>query len=109
LRGHQRSDARGRVLFDTIYPGWYRGRTPHIHIKVHVGGNVVHTGQLFFADRTSDAVYRSGAYKAHGEPDTINAADIIYAQAGGHNAQVQIAKQPGHEGDRGQITVGVRT
>jgi protocatechuate 3,4-dioxygenase beta subunit len=109
LRGHQKSDARGRVLFDTIYPGWYRGRTPHIHIKVHVGGNVVHTGQLFFADRTSDAVYRSGAYKAHGEPDTINAADIIYAQAGGHNAQVQIAKQPGHEGDRGQITVGVRT
>src|SRR4051794_8293062 len=29
LRGHQRSDSRGQVLFDTIYPGWYRGRTPH--------------------------------------------------------------------------------
>ena len=38
LRGHQRSDANGRVVFHTIYPGWYRGRTPHIHLKVHVGG-----------------------------------------------------------------------
>src|SRR5205814_2025287 len=43
LRGHQKSDARGRVRFDTIYPGWYMGRTPHIHLQVHVGGSVVHT------------------------------------------------------------------
>ena len=59
LRGHQRADTHGLVIFDTIYPGWYRGRTPHIHIKVHVGGSVVHTGQLFFNDVTSDAVYRT--------------------------------------------------
>jgi protocatechuate 3,4-dioxygenase beta subunit len=109
LRGHQKSDAHGRVRFETIYPGWYRGRTPHIHIKVHVGGNVVHTGQLFFADKTGDAVYTAGAYKTHGEPDTTNAADTIYAQAGGRSAQVHITKRPGHRGDRGQITVGVRS
>src|SRR4051795_7698639 len=34
LRGHQKSDSSGRVRFDTILPGWYPGRTPHIHLKV---------------------------------------------------------------------------
>ena len=33
LRGGQVSDASGAVTFQTIYPGWYRGRTVHIHLK----------------------------------------------------------------------------
>jgi hypothetical protein len=32
LRGHQKCNADGIARFDTIYPGWYRGRTPHIHV-----------------------------------------------------------------------------
>ena len=107
LRGHQKSDSKGRVLFDTIYPGWYMGRTPHIHMKVHVGGSVVHTGQLFFEDRTSDAVYRTSAYRAHGQPDTTNRTDGIYAAAGGSKAKVHLARR--HRGFGGKITVGVRT
>jgi protocatechuate 3,4-dioxygenase beta subunit len=51
LRGHQKSDEHGKVRFLTVFPGWYRGRTPHIHLKVHVGGAVVHTGQVFFNQR----------------------------------------------------------
>ena len=50
LRGIQKTDANGLAVFTTIYPGWYQGRTVHIHVKVHVGGSVVHTGQLFFPD-----------------------------------------------------------
>jgi protocatechuate 3,4-dioxygenase beta subunit len=107
LRGHQRSDTHGRVLFDTIYPGWYRGRTPHIHLKVHIGGSVVHTGQLFFPDAISDAVYRHGAYKVHGEPDTPNSSDAIYAQAGGSRAQAHLSKRHGQQGYRAQLAVGV--
>ncbi|MCW3063070.1 MAG: intradiol ring-cleavage dioxygenase, partial [Solirubrobacterales bacterium] len=107
LRGHQKADAHGRVLFDTIYPGWYRGRTPHIHLKVHVGGNVVHTGQVFFPDRTSDAVYRSSAYKSHGQPDTTNARDMIYAQAGGSTALVHLTRRG--RGYLGRNTLGVKT
>ena len=57
LRGMQRTDAKGIAVFRTIYPGWYQGRTVHIHTKVHVGGNVVHTGQLYFADAVTDTVY----------------------------------------------------
>ena len=58
LRGVQRADAKGVAVFRTIYPGWYPGRTVHIHVMVHIGGNVVHTGQLYFTDAVTDAVYR---------------------------------------------------
>jgi MoxR-like ATPase len=54
LRGVQRTDAKGVAVFRTIYPGWYPGRTVHIHTMVHLGGNVVHTGQLYFADAVTD-------------------------------------------------------
>lgn len=108
LRGHQISDAAGEVIFDTIYPGWYRGRAPHIHVKVHVGGSVVHTGQLFFADPTSDAVYRTIHYRSHGQPDTTDARDSIYKQAGGASALVKLTKQAGSAGYVGAITLGVK-
>src|SRR4029079_13839209 len=48
LRGMQRTNAKGVATFKTIYPGFYQGRAVHIHVKVHVGGTVVHTGQFFF-------------------------------------------------------------
>ena len=48
LRGVQKTSAAGIATFKTIYPGFYQGRAVHIHVKVHVGGSVVHTGQLFF-------------------------------------------------------------
>ena len=50
MRGVQKTDATGLARFRTVWPGWYQGRTVHIHVKVHVGGNVVHTGQLYFPD-----------------------------------------------------------
>jgi protocatechuate 3,4-dioxygenase beta subunit len=93
LRGHQKSDASGKLSFLTIYPGWYRGRTPHIHVKVHVGGNTVHTGQLFFRDSISDRVYATSHYRSHGEPDTTNSEDRIYKQAGGSAALVSLKRR----------------
>ena len=93
LRGHQRSDAHGRLSFLTIYPGWYRGRTPHIHVKVHVGGDTVHTGQLFFRDATSDRVYATANYRAHGQSEMTNAEDSIYKQAGGSAALVSLTRR----------------
>jgi len=34
LRGVQPTNASGIAAFTTIYPGWYQGRTVHIHVKV---------------------------------------------------------------------------
>ena len=81
LRGHQRAGANGRVVFDTIYPGWYRGRTPHIHLKVHVAGDEVHTGQLFFRDSVSAAVTPRATTGRAARPRPSNAEDTIYEAA----------------------------
>jgi protocatechuate 3,4-dioxygenase beta subunit len=82
LRGGVKTDAKGVARFRSVYPGWYQGRTVHIHVKVHVSGNVVHTGQLYFRDTTTDAVYRRAPYSSRGERTTRNAQDGIYASGG---------------------------
>jgi protocatechuate 3,4-dioxygenase beta subunit len=112
LRGHQRSDAVGNAAFLTIFPGWYRGRTPHVHMKVHVGSNdrVVHTGQVFFNEAIQSSVYRTGAYRGRGQSDTPHAQDMIYAQAGGSRAVVKLGRRPGGaRGYLGRIVIGVAT
>jgi len=107
LRGIQRTDARGYCEFQTIYPGWYRGRTTHIHVKVHVGGSVVHTGQLYFPDNLTGKVYQTGPYKARAAArDTRNSDDAIYRNGG---PQSMLTMKPtGHRGYAGTITLGVR-
>jgi len=91
LRGGQRTDANGLARFTTIYPGWYQGRTVHIHVKVHIGGSVVHTGQLYFNDTVTDAVYRNAPYRARGARTTRNPSDSIFRN-GGSRSQVRLAK-----------------
>ena len=83
LRGTQMSDARGIVEFRTIYPGWYRGRTVHVHYKVFLDENTVLTGQIFFPDALSAYLFANvPAYVREGERDTVNSNDGIAAEAG---------------------------
>lgn len=107
LRGHQKTNAKGLAIFQTIYPGWYRGRTPHIHVKVSVGGNEVHTGQLFVPDTVSAAVYKSSRYKAWSSSEVHNTGDSIYKQAGSAKAQLRLTKRSGSRGYLGRITMSV--
>lgn len=106
LRGIQRTDRHGLAVFDTIYPGWYQGRAVHIHVKVHVGGNVVHTGQLFFPDALSDQVYKASAYRARGNPDTTDAADAIYRNGGNRSLLHPVRSGSGY---LGSMVMGVQT
>ena len=57
LRGTQFTGADGEVRFNTIYPGWYPGRTPHLHFKVFIGNSNVITGQLYFPEHITEHVY----------------------------------------------------
>jgi protocatechuate 3,4-dioxygenase beta subunit len=82
MRGIQRTDGNGLARFRTVYPGWYRGRTVHIHVKVHIAGNVVHTGQLYFPDSWSDRVFRRKPYSRRPSRDTRNAADSVFRNGG---------------------------
>jgi len=67
LRGTQLTDAAGAVRFRTIYPGWYSGRTPHVHLKLRVGAKAV-TTQLYFPDEVTNAVYARAPYDRHPSP-----------------------------------------
>jgi protocatechuate 3,4-dioxygenase beta subunit len=105
LRGVQRTDAKGLALFKTIYPGWYPGRTVHVHVMVHVGGNVAHTGQLYFSDSLTDRVYRSRPYSRRPRRTTRNAADSIYRN-GGRRSTLTLRKSG--SGYVGSISMGVQ-
>jgi protocatechuate 3,4-dioxygenase beta subunit len=74
LRGIQLTDAAGGVRFRTIYPGWYKGRTPHVHLKLRVGEKAA-TTQLYFPDEVTNAVYARTPYDRHPNRDTTNATD----------------------------------
>jgi protocatechuate 3,4-dioxygenase beta subunit len=79
LRGYQTTDANGRVAFQTIYPGWYSGRTVHIHFKVRTAEGLESlTSQLFFDETVTDAVIAQAPYNARGAPDTTNSNDNIF-------------------------------
>ncbi len=106
LRGIQKTDASGNALFTTIYPGWYPGRTVHIHVKVHVGGAVVHTGQLFFPDTLTDKVYTAAPYAARGPRNVRNAQDSIFVN-GGRTSVLKVARSGA--GYIGSIAMGVHT
>ena len=81
LRGRQHSDEAGMVEFRTIYPGWYPGRTVHIHVMAHVGGTTL-TSQLYFPDDLSDHVLAFKPYAERPGRDTTNDTDEIFPTGG---------------------------
>jgi len=86
LRGYQLTDVAGAAQFSTIYPGWYPGRTVHIHFKVRTSPNgasgTEFTSQLYFDEAVTDRVYSQAPYNSKGRRTTSNQGDGIY-QGGG--------------------------
>jgi len=81
LRGRQMTDAAGMVEFRTVYPGWYPGRTVHIHVMVRAD-DVVLTSQLYFPDEISDRVLVEAPYVERPGRDTTNSTDEIFPTGG---------------------------
>ena len=104
MRGIQRTTKTGLATFVTVYPGWYSGRTVHIHVQVSLGGNVLHTGQLFFPEELTDAVYRRAPYNRRPSRDTRNATDSIFRN-GGSKSMLKLAKTK--TGYAARITMGI--
>ncbi len=86
LRGYQVTDKTGKAAFTTIYPGWYQGRTVHIHFKIRTdpasNSGYEFTSQLFFDEAMSDAIYTQAPYSSKGQRTTLNANDGIFATDG---------------------------
>ncbi|WRT67486.1 uncharacterized protein IL334_004458 [Kwoniella shivajii] len=96
LRGIQQTDHRGKVTFDTIYPGWYPGRTVHIHLKVHpplwaegihdanlLNSTHTHTTQLFLEQSANDQVSKHPAYSSNVAKRVKNDQDMLYRDMNG--------------------------
>ena len=98
LRGVQLTGADGIAEIDTIYPGWYMGRTTHIHVRVHLGGRVAdgryqgghisHTGQIFLPEPMTDRVYQLSAYQKKEEGRTALKDDGIFLEGDSELATV---------------------
>ena len=86
-RGYQISNSRGVVNFITNYPGWYSGRTPHVHVRIRTfdsAGNTTYnyTTQLFFNDAMNTQIFSSvSAYSRATAQDTNNESDGIFTGA----------------------------
>lgn len=78
MRGAQPTDGEGIAVFETVYPGWYPGRTPHIHAKVHLDASTLLTTQLYFDEAISRRVYSRPPYASRGAADVTNSADGLY-------------------------------
>jgi len=123
ILGQQITNSQGVAYFNTIYPGWYRGRATHMHIKVHIGssltsiggviyskgGHVSHTGQLYFDDSLTDAVARIFPYSTNTVKRTLNEEDFIYKESNGATMiiPIRLLTDEFTGGMAGEITVGV--
>ena len=66
----------------TVYPGWYRGRAVHAHLKVFLDSKTAVTSQLFFDEGFTDEIFAAAPYSSTGERDTrIDSGDMVYTQA----------------------------
>lgn len=120
LRGIQLTDANGEAEFATIYPGQYPGRTTHVHLKVHLGGqrrddtysggHVSHVGQLFTVDRDDAEVFALSPYDRNSAEITPRDADFIYSGQGGASAVLTLTRSGtdlARDGFTGRVTLGV--
>lgn len=80
-RGKRSTDDSGRVDFHTVFPGWYGGRTIHIHFTVRVAGRQYLTSQLYFDDSLADELMQEPDYVGRGDRDTRNAQDGVLGTA----------------------------
>ena len=100
LRGTQVAGDDGIVEFLSLYPGWYRGRAVHIHLRVHVDDTTVLTSQLFFDEDHTAQVYADDPYAANGLPDTSNARDSIAGDPEGEGTLLHLSASPTDAGPR---------
>jgi protocatechuate 3,4-dioxygenase beta subunit len=109
LRGFQRTDAGGLARFTTIYPGWYQGRTTHIHFKVRALGEgrreYEFTSQLYFDDAQSDAIFSRPPYASNKQRRVRNDGDGIFRRGGG---QLLVPLEKRGEGYAGVFDLGLQ-
>jgi protocatechuate 3,4-dioxygenase beta subunit len=94
FRGRQTTDANGVVYFDTCFPGWYPGRTIHVHFIV-TSGATMFTSQFVFDDLLDDEIIATQPiYNARGMRDTTNLTDSVVSVSTYQEFLFQTEKMP---------------
>ena len=82
LRGRQSTDSDGLAAFASIFPGWYPGRAPHIHVHIYDStGKSLLVTQIAFPTDICDTVYTTAAQYTKGKQDTSNSGDNIFSDS----------------------------
>lgn len=83
LRGRQTTNAAGLVQFTTVFPGWYSGRAPHIHVHVYnASGTSLLVTQIAFPTDVCDTVYTTATnFYTRGKQDTSNSQDNVFSDS----------------------------
>ena len=107
LRGRQTTDGAGRVTFQTIYPGWYTLRTPHIHLKIFEGDRCNTTTQLYLPEKLNQDLYASSDYERNAEQDTFNKTDPVIASTAGEIKSLWVDVRTGADVYTGTATLAI--
>lgn len=109
LRGYQVTNVKGVAEFVTVYPGWYPGRTVHIHFKIRTnsasGRSFEFTSQLYFDDAVTDQVYTQQPYVSRRRRNVRNAQDGIFQ---GEGEQLLLSLTPEANGYVGKFAIGIQ-
>jgi protocatechuate 3,4-dioxygenase beta subunit len=109
LRGYQITDVRGEARFVTVYPGWYPGRTVHIHFKIRTvpmaQRSFEFTSQLYFDDVLTDRVHADPPYAAQGPRTARNQHDWIFRRGGD---QLMLAPKITTDGYAATFAIGLQ-
>ena len=80
LRGRQSTDINGQVSFISIFPGWYPGRAPHIHVEIlDKKENSLLVSQIGFDEIAVNEIYATEHY--HGPADQKNETDNVFSNS----------------------------
>ena len=109
LRGHQISNDEGYVDFSTIFPGWYTGRLPHIHVRTFIDDVawMTHDTQLFFPADVENQVFQSDTYKARGPNTVALARDLVLRGDQRALKALTVTLKKATEGYEGDMTLAV--
>ncbi|NUO41687.1 MAG: intradiol ring-cleavage dioxygenase, partial [Streptomyces sp.] len=121
LRGGQMTDENGQCSITSIWPGHYVSRAVHVHMRVHTdvtltddsytGGEIIHTGQLFFDQDINTEVQATSPYSANTTKETLLEDDTIYDDGGASSGLLTLTALGSSvsDGYAATLTVGVNS
>jgi protocatechuate 3,4-dioxygenase beta subunit len=114
LRGVQPTDSSGTATFQSIFPGAYSGRWPHIHFQVYSSVNgatsatgKLRTSQIALPEDVCNAVYGTSGYSAsvRNMTQTTLSSDMVFRD--GWSQEMATTTGDASSGYTASLVVGV--